>query len=321
MLFFTTLLAGIWLGYRGEQLEQNYANRVPLEKISLNTLEEGVYVEGTIHATLCNYASYDFYEYYVVRIGAEDSEQYISLISNTSNSIQLEKLPTYDYKYQDDMGTLQEGEGEFSFVGVIEPLKTGTFNYDYLESQLNVGSASQVAEIVSDEYGIRLINESNISNTKNLSKILFVFGLLSFLFVILPSLRYVNRTDYEEVDEIAQRKQARQQTSERIRQFFKKLHENVETVVVEHDGKVVYVSEKGKVEDVVSCFSNAEYDRVYNDYIEEVDYYDINLVQKDGEAVLVRLNEQNVLEWYGNYNRMDYNSGKYIRKIIKSCDV
>ena len=59
----------------------------------------------------------------------------------------------------------------------------------------------------------------------------------------------------------------------------------------------------------------------YNDYIEEVDYYDINLVQKDGEAVLVRLNEQNVLEWYGNYNRMDYNSGKYIRKIIKSCDV
>lgn len=321
VLFFITLFAGIWLGYRGEKLEQDYASRVSLDKISLETLKEGTYVEGTVHTTLCNYGSYNLYDHYVVNIGGEDSKQYITLLSNTSNSIELEKLPTYDYKYQDDMGTLQEGEGEFSFVGVIEPLKEGTFNYEYLESQLNTTSAVRVADMVSNKYGIRLIDESVVSNTKNLSKVLFAFALLAFVFVILPSLRYVSHMEYEEIDEVAERKKARQQTSDLIRHFFEKAHENVENVVIEHNGNVVNVSEKRTVEDMVDCFSNARYDKVYEDYIEEEEYYDIDLIQKDGESIPVKLSEQNVLFWYGNYNRMDYNSSNHIKSIIKNCGI
>ena len=63
VLFFITLFAGIWLGYRGEKLEQDYAGRVSLDKISLETLKEGTYVEGTVHTTLCNYGSYNLYDH------------------------------------------------------------------------------------------------------------------------------------------------------------------------------------------------------------------------------------------------------------------
>lgn len=321
VIFFVALFAGLWLGYQGEQLKMDYANRVSLEEISLGDLRAGTYVGGTIHSTLCNYGTYDLYDHYVVNIGTEDSGQYITLLSNTANSIELEKLPTYDYKYQDDMGTLQEEEGEFTFVGVVEPLKEDTFNYEYLENQFNTTSAVKVSEMVSNKYGIRLIDESVITNVQNLSKVLFVFAILIFLFVILPGLKYVSHVEYEEVDEVAQRKKARQQTSQVICQFFKKVYGKVETVVIEHDGNVVNISEKSKVRDIIDCFSGASYDKVYDDYIEDGDFYDISLIQEDGGAISMKLNDHNLLFWYGNYNRMDHNSSKHIKNIIKSCGI
>lgn len=321
-IFLVFLIGGYVLLYQGNLTTSRYNARKNLSNLSLDTLHEGTYVEGTVYSTFCCYGSYDLKDYYVVKIG-KDKEEYITLLSQTVDSMELEKLPTQSYQWQDDsLDSFQEAEEGYYICGIIQQMNPENFNYDYLERQLNTTDRVKINKMISPKYCVKLINAKNISVWGNTGKLsLFLAGLV-FVFVVVPSYRKRVRVEQIGTETREQYRQNRQKTSASIKRFIENTYDSVVRIIFEHQGNIVQVTSKSEIHDILNCFLCANYDKVYDDYyIEQNDIYEIEFVMDNEDSISGSLNGENVILWYGNCTRMDRNSSKKVKTIFQSMEI
>lgn len=319
-IFLMFLIGGCVLLYQGNLITNRYNARKDLSNLSLDTLREGTYVEGTVNSTLCCYGTYDLDDYYVVPIG-EEKKEYITLLSQTVDSMELEKLPTQGYEWQDGSEEFQEAEEGYYICGIIEKINPQNFNYAYLEQQFNTLDRDKINKMISSQYCVKLIDPKNVSLWGNAGKlVLFIAGIF-FIFVVLPS--YQKRVRIEQLEENTeeQYRMERQKTSNSIKHFIENAYDSVVRIIFEHEGKIVQVTSKSEIHDILNCFLRANYDKVYDDYVEQDDIYQIEFVLDNEDSISSSLNGENVILWYGSYNRMDHNSCKRVRTIFQSMEI
>lgn len=319
-LFVLFVGVGIVLMYHGNFVTEQYERRKSVEDLTLSNLGEGLYVEGIITSTVGCYESYDLYDYYVIRIG-EEKKQCITVLSNTYNSVALEKLPTADYRWQDGMEQVSEAKEGHYICGILTPLKRENINYAYLKSQFGVTTDKEVDRIVSSKYCIKLIKPENISVWGNAGKASLVCGILVLVFVVLPSYGKKVSVKYMEVDEYEERKEMKKRTSESIKHFLENVYDEISLIMVEYSGKIVEIKHETEIRDFLNCFIQASYDKVYDEYVDRNETYNIEFVMKNGDAISGAMNMENVLFWYGGITRIDHASCKKIKNIIRSKGV
>lgn len=322
-LFLVFLIGGIILLYQGNLVTTSYNVRRDLEDLSLDNLRVGSYVEGTVKYTLCCYGNYDLKDYYVVGIG-KDEDEYITVLSQTADSVALEKLPTLGYEWQEDSTEpFQEAEEGYYICGIIEEMEPDSLNYDYLERQFNTTDHAKIDKQISPKYCIRLIDPKNITIYGNVGKLCLFIAAVVFIFVVLPSYRRKVRVELLEEEAKEQYQLNREKTSKSIKHFIENTYDKVSRIIFEHEGKVIQITSKSEIRDVLNCFLNAKYDKVYDDYMEQNgdDVYQLEFVLENEESISSSLNGDNVLLWYGSYNRMDHVSGKKVRTIFQSMEI
>ena len=319
-IFVLFMGVGLVLSYHGNFVMEQYEGRKPVEQLYLDNLGEGLYVEGTITSTVGCYANVDLYDYYIIRIGKEKN-QCITVLSNTYNSVALEKLPTSDYRWQDGLESVGEAEEGHYICGILTPLEREDINYDYLTKQFGVNTEKQVDKIISPNYCIKLIKPENLSIWSNAGKTCIICGILVFVFIVIPSYGKKVSVHYQEVDVIAERKRLKQKTSEGIKNFLENVDDNINLIMILHDGNLIKLTIPGEIRDFMNCFINASYDRVYDEYVDETEAYTIEFVMENGDAISAAMNRENILFWYGETTRMDHHSCKKMKNIIRSKEI
>ena len=103
------VVAGAIMLLLGNQKIQRYKNLKAIDDVTIDQLQENMYVKGKIQSTLCCYGSYDLYDCYVIPIGKteEEEQQYITIYADIYNSVKLDELPTTDY-VQEEVGMAKE---------------------------------------------------------------------------------------------------------------------------------------------------------------------------------------------------------------------
>lgn len=306
--------------YYYNQLSTKYEARKSIDDISMDELQEDMYVEGVVTSTVCCYASCDLYDYYVINIG-EEGGQCITVLSKTYDSIALEKLPTSDYRWQD--GTEQEKESEegYYICGRIKLIDTENINYSYLKTQFGVDSEREVDKLLSNKYCIKIVDPDNIEVWGNAGKASFACAGMIVLFVVIPSYRKRTYIKHVEEDELEKRKMARKKTSASIKHFLEQAYEEVSLIILEHNGEIAKITVQTEIKDVLNCFIQANYDKVYDEYVEEEEEYHIEFVMKNGDSITSAMNTGNIIFWYGGMSRIDHNSCKKIKNIIRSTGI
>ena len=167
----------------------------------------------------------------------------------------------------------------------------------------------------------KLIKTENLSVWGNAGKTSLACGLLILVFVVIPSYGKRVSVKHSEVDEYEERKEIKKRTSESIKNFLEKVYQEVSFVIVECSGKIVEIRQETEIRDFLNCFVCANYDKVYEEYVDRTEAYNIEFVLKNGDAISCTMNMDNVLFWYGGITRMDHASCKRAKNIIRSKGV
>lgn len=323
---FLFVVTGCVMALWGCQKLERYRNLEKLENVTLDRLRKNMYVKGTVKSTLCCYGTYELYDCYVVPIGVkgEEKQQYITVFADTYNSVQLDKLPTSDY-VEEEVGTARQQTRvkETEIFGVVKKLPKDCFNYEFLEKQLGTSNRMEIDGIVSDVYYIQYAKEENIKYWLQGGLTLMFCGIILYIFFVAPAYRKrALIADKEEEYRNPQiRKETKQKITNSIQHFVESMFDDIAMVFVEHGGNMAKISKDTEIAAILSCFIHATYDKVYEDYVDQNELYTIEFVMKSGETIESSVNSDNIIAWYGSFNRMDYASCGKLRKILNSNHV
>lgn len=320
---FLFVVAGSVMALWGCQKIERYKNLEQLENVTLDKLHKNMYVKGSVKSTLCCYGTYELYNCYVVPIGTEGDEkqQYITVFADTYNSVQLDKLPTSDYVREEVGMAKKEPEAkEIELFGVVKKLPEDCFDYEFLEQQLGKSNRMELDNIVSDAYYIQYAKEENIKYWLQGGLTLLLCGIILYLFFVAPAYRKksVLASQEEEYRNPNIRKETKQKVTNSIQHFVENMFDDITMVFVEHCGNVAKISKDTEIAAILSCFTHATYDKVYEDYVNQDELYNIEFVMKNGDTIESSVNSDNIIFWYGSFNRMDYVSCGKLRKILNS---
>ena len=314
------VVAGCIMLFWGSQKMERYKNLKYLQDVTLDQLQENMYVKGNVDSTLCCYGTYDLYDCYVVPIGVagEEKQQYITVFADTYHSVKLEKLPTYDY-VQEEVGTAKKdpaAEG-MEIFGVVKKLPEDSMNYDYLKQQLGIEGNKEIDSIVSGMYYIQFAKEDNMNYWSDCGFVLLFCGILLYVFFVIPSYRKrALITKEEEYRDPDIRKETKQKVTTSIQHFVDNMYDDITMILVEHSGNRAQISADTEIAAILNCFIRATYDKVYEDYVSRDDLYAMQFVMRNGEIIESAMNSENVILWYGSLNRMDYVSCSKLKGIF-----
>lgn len=318
---FLFVVAGCIMLFFGIQKIERYRNLESLENLTMDKLHENIYVKGSMKSTLCCYGTYEVYDCYVVPIGtaADGEQQYITIFADTYNSVKLGKLPTCDYVLE-EMGAAQKNseQEELEVFGVIKKLPEDCFDYDFLAQQLGTDNKMEIDSIVSDAYYIQYAKEDSIKYWSQAGLTLLACGIILYIFFVVPAYRkkkvVVNEEEAYRDPDI--RKETRKKVTNSIQHFLDRMFDDITMVFVEHCGKIVKISKDTEIAAILNCFTHATYDKVYEDYVNQDELYTIEFVMKNGETIESSVSPDNIIYWYGSFNRMDYVSCGKLKKIL-----
>ncbi len=322
MLVILFVVIGCIMLFFGSQQMERYKNLKYIEEVTLDQLQENMYVKGNVDSTLCCYGTYELYDCYVVPIGVsgEEDQQYITVFADIYNSVKLEELPTYDY-VREEVGTAKKDSAEerMEIFGVIKKLPEGSINYDYLKQQLGIESKKEIDSIVSGRYYIQIAKEENVGYWSECGIVLLFCAILLYVFFVIPN--YRKRALISKEEDYANlniRKETKQKVTTSIQHFVDHLYDNITIIIVEHLGNIVQISADTEISAILNCFLRATYDKVYEDYVSKDNLYIIQFVMKNGEIIESAMNSENVIFWYGSLNKMDPVSYSKLKKIFNN---
>lgn len=315
------VVAGCIMLLLGNQKIQRYKNLKAIDDVTIEQLQENMYVKGKIKSTLCCYGSYELYDCYVIPIGKTGEEQqYITIYADNYNSVKLDELPTTDY-VQNEVGVAKSDSDaeEIELFGMVKKLPEDAMNYEYLEQQLNVEGKEKVAGIVSDSYYVQFAKEEGIKYGVECGVTLMFCGIVLYIFFVLPN--YRKRTvvsDEEAYRNPSIRKETKQKVTSSIQRFIDNVYDEISMILIEHSGKIATISTDVEISAILNCFIHANYDKVYEEYVERDELYTIEFVLKNGESIESAVNTENIIFWYGSLNRIDHISCNKLRKIFNA---
>ena len=316
------VVAGCIMLLLGNQKLQRYKNLKNIDDVTINQLQENMYVKGKIESTLCCYGSYDLYDCYVVPMGQTEDEgqQYITIYANNYDSVRLDELPTTDYvQHEVGMGKRDIETESIELFGMIKKLPDDAMNYEYLQEQLKVEGKEKVAGIVSDAYYIQFAEEEGVKYGIECGITLLFCGLVLYIFFVVPSYRKkVVVGDEEEYRNPKLRKETKQKVTNSIQRFIENVYDDISVVLIEHCGKIATISNDVDISIILNCFVHAKYDKVYEEYVDQDELYTIEFVMNNGESIEGALNGENIIFWYGSLNRIDHISCSKIKKIFRA---
>lgn len=313
------VIAGCIMLFLGNQRIERYRNVKSIENVTLDELQENMYVRGNVYSTLCCYGTYKLYDCYVVPIGSEDEkQQYITVFADLYHSVELENLPTLDY-VRSEVGM---AEGDLAKEGVeifgeIKKIPKDILNYDYLKQQLGTESEKEINSTVSEVYYIHYVKEESIQYWWKCGITLVFCGIVLYLFFVIPSYRRrILITKDEEYRNPQIRQKTRQEVTNSIQHFMDNVYDEITMILVEHFGNIAQISSDTEVATILNCFIHATYDKVYEEHVNSDDLYTVEFVMKNGETIESTMNSENIIFWYGSLNRMDHVSCSKIKKIF-----
>lgn len=316
------VVAGCIMLFLGNQKIQRYKNLKSIDDVTISQLQENMYIKGKIKSTLCCYGSYELYDCYVIPIGKteEELQQYITVFADNYNSVKLDDLPTEDY-VQGEIG-MQEPASEtdgMEFFGIVKKIPKDTMDYDYLEKQLNVQSKEKIDNIIANAYYIQFTKEEGIKYGVECGLTLLFCGIVLYIFFVLPS--YRKRTVVSEEEEYRDpriRKETKQKVTTSIQRFIDNVYDDISVILIEHSGKIAKISADVEISAILNCFTHASYDKVYEEYVNRDELYTIEFVLKNGESIESAVNSENIIFWYGSFNRIDHVSSNKLKKIFNA---
>lgn len=313
------VIVGCIMLFLGNQRIERYRNVTSIENLTLDELQQNMYVKGKVYSTLCCYGTYNLYECYVVPIGSEnEQQQYITVFADLYHSVELEELPTLDYVRSEvgmaEGNSVKEGVEIF---GEIKKIPKDVLNYDYLKQQLGSESEKKINSTVSEAYYIHYVKEESIRYWWECGITLVFCGIVLYLFLVIPSYRRrVLITKDEEYTNPEIRQKTRQKVTNSIQHFIDNVYDEITMILVEHSGNIAQISNDTEVATILNCFIHATYDKVYEEYVNRDDLYTVEFVMKNGETIESAMNLENIIFWYGSANRMDHVSCGKIKRVF-----
>ncbi|MBQ4531123.1 MAG: hypothetical protein IJA36_11055 [Lachnospiraceae bacterium] len=318
LLVLLLIISGCIMMLYGNGKIEAYENTRNLEELTIDQIQENMYVKGTVNSTLCCYASIDLYECYVIEMGAtEKNSQYITILADTYHSVALAKLPTEDYVWE-EIGMVNNAgtKDGIEFLGIIKKLPEDALSYDFLKEQFNVDSNKKVNELISSEYCIKFIKEDSIEYWFQCGSVLVLCGIILYLFFVLPKLwKKRFKREEEESKNPETRKRTKEKVTGSIVHFLQNVESEIVAIIIDEAGKVSKINSKFEIETILNCFIHATYDKVYEEMDEE-GLYIIQIVLENGDIIECSIQSENILFWYGNWYLMDSASCSKIKKIF-----
>lgn len=316
LLVLLLIISGCIMMLYGNSKIEAFQNTRNIEELTIEDLQENMYVKGTVNSTLCCYASIDLYEYYVIEMGATQGHyQYITVLADTYHSVALAKLPTTDYVWEEiGMVPKEDTQEGMEFLGVIKKLPQDTFNYEYLREQFQTDSNKTVEQFVSSEYCIKFVDENSVEYWFQCGSVLVLCGIILYLFFVLPRLwkkKFKREEDSSKNPTV--RKQTKEKVTGSIVHFLQKVDNEITAIIVDKSGKISKITSKSEIEEILNCFIHATYDKVYEEMDEE-SYYIIQFILENGDIIECSLYSENILFWYGTWYLMDSVSCTKIKK-------
>ena len=318
LLVLFLIVSGCIMMLYGNTKIEAYKNVQNIEDLTMEQLQENMYVKGTIHSTLCCYASIDLYDYYVIELGAaEENPQYITILADTYHSVALAKLPTKDYVWE-EIGMVSKAETKdgMDFLGIIKEMPVDSMNYDYLKEQFQTDSNKTVDNLVSSVYCIKFIEEDSIEYWFQCGFVLVLCGIILYLFFVLPKLwKKTFKKEEDRSRDPVLRKQTKEKVTGSIVQFLQKAESEIVSIIVDESGKILKIESKSEIETILNCFLHATYDKVYEEVTEE-SLYIIQFIMENGDIIECSMYSDNIIFGYGTWYLIDSSSCNKIKKIF-----